>query len=467
MDTPQKQPEHELITVGLKSRMRLPAIERSHPEIDDSVLERSSNPYLGRAPSFVVLIVLMFFGAGGYWSATAPLSKSVTAPGAIATDGQHRAIQTTNTGILTRIFVSEGDEVTSDQPLAQVDDLSLRTEREIARVTLQQLTAKEARLAAERDDVTDISFDHPILQSADAQEIRQEEQERLKFRKDRLDADLAILSAQIQQSKSKIEATAERAKALKTQFEINEEREAVLTDLMDRGHSRIEPILEIRQTIAALQAAHAQARADRIELEERITALRLEIRGQKITFAEQVYEELSSTRVQRAEAEERLAFLKERIEETILRSPTNGRVMNLKHSDAGAVISSAEVLMEIVPVQSGHLVRARVPAGNVDSVRRGQDVKFHLSTATPIDNPEVYGSVVEISADAEFDDKLNDYVFNVVVELTPDMSQLTEWGIDLVPGMRGQVFINAGEHTMLDYLMSPVQKIAANAFNEQ
>src|SRR5262245_28021372 len=57
------------------------------------------------------LIVILFFGVLGTWAALAPLASAVIAPGAIKVEGNNKAVQHLDGGIVREILVKEGDEV--------------------------------------------------------------------------------------------------------------------------------------------------------------------------------------------------------------------------------------------------------------------------------------------------------------------------------------------------------------------
>ena len=74
--------------------------ELREPLTDDIVLRR-----LG-----VALIVFVFLGLGG-WAALAPLDSAADAPGQVTVENYRKTIQHLEGGIVSNIFVKDGDWV--------------------------------------------------------------------------------------------------------------------------------------------------------------------------------------------------------------------------------------------------------------------------------------------------------------------------------------------------------------------
>ena len=93
---------------------------------------------------------LLVGGAGG-WAATAQLTGAVVAPGSVTVDQNLKSIQHRDGGIVSSIAVREGDFVRAGQVLIQLEDAQTKAELSIIRSQLIELSARKARLLAERD----------------------------------------------------------------------------------------------------------------------------------------------------------------------------------------------------------------------------------------------------------------------------------------------------------------------------
>ena len=78
---------------------------------------------------------------------------------------QHvKEVQHRDGGTITEIAVREGDHVEAGQLLLRLDDVQIRAELSIVSGQIQELTARQSRLQAERDGLIAIAFPDNLLQ---------------------------------------------------------------------------------------------------------------------------------------------------------------------------------------------------------------------------------------------------------------------------------------------------------------
>ena len=102
-------------------------------------------------------VAILVFGVGG-WAAVAQLSGAVIASGFVVVESNVKKVQHPNGGIVGQIFVKEGSEVEEGQVVVRLDDTVPRANLGVIRSQLDELTARQARLTAERDNAEAISF---------------------------------------------------------------------------------------------------------------------------------------------------------------------------------------------------------------------------------------------------------------------------------------------------------------------
>ena len=78
--------------------------------------------------------------------------------------------------------------------------------------------------------------------------------------------------------------------------------------------------------------------------------------------------------------------------------------------------------------------------------------------------PEIHGKVNYISADLTTDPQQGVSYYDVRIAL--DDAAADQVAQDFLPGMQGEVFISAGEKTLAQYLMEPMQKRLSHTFRE-
>ena len=80
--------------------------------------------------------------------------------------------------------------------------------------------------------------------------------------------------------------------------------------------------------------------------------------------------------------------------------------------------------------------------------------------------PQLTGTVSLVSADTSRDQQTNAHYFTVRVVL-PDDERRRLGGLQLVPGMPAEVFMQTGSRTMMNYLLKPITEQMNRAFVEQ
>jgi adhesin transport system membrane fusion protein len=131
---------------------------------------------------------------------------------------------------------------------------------------------------------------------------------------------------------------------------------------------------------------------------------------------------------------------------------------------AQRVIGPADPIMQIVPSRERLLIEARLDPRDVGHVEVGQRTVAKISTYDFVRYGGLEGTVVNIAADADTDDRGRHY-FRVVVE-TGDSALGEEENLPIIPGMVATVDIHTGEKRVIE-LIQPVLKTRSEAFRER
>jgi HlyD family secretion protein len=148
-----------------------------------------------------------------------------------------------------------------------------------------------------------------------------------------------------------------------------------------------------------------------------------------------------------------------------IRAPSDGYVHQLNVHTIGGVISPAEPVMNIVPVNDKLELEAKVVPNEIDQVKLGQKatVKLHAANARTI--PDLHGSVSRISADVSRDQQTGTTFYTIRVELPQNELKKLE-NLHLIAGMQAEVFVEVNQRTPFEYFFKPMQEQIARAFRE-
>src|SRR5262245_21882157 len=105
----------------------------------------------------LVVTLVLICGVGG-WAATVQLAGAVIAPGTLVVETNVKKVQHPTGGVVGEILVKEGGQVEAGQVVLRLDDTVTKATLGVVRSQLDELIARQARLAAERDDAEAIAF---------------------------------------------------------------------------------------------------------------------------------------------------------------------------------------------------------------------------------------------------------------------------------------------------------------------
>ena len=143
-----------------------------------------------------------------------------------------------------------------------------------------------------------------------------------------------------------------------------------------------------------------------------------------------------------------------------------GVISALHVKTVGAVVQAGAVLTEIVPRDADHVVRARLLPQDVADVVLGQLARISLSAYDVSRYGALEGRVIHIASNTTEEQNVPPY-YETLIEIGDKGFPNSNVVPDIVPGMQVTVDIIGGKRTVLDYILSPIQKATAVAFREK
>ena len=117
-------------------------------------------------------MVFLTFGVA-VWATTTEIAGALIAPGTIVVESNIKKVQHPTGGVVGELRVKDGDRVKAGDLLVRLDDTVTRANLAIVTKTLTELTARKARLSAERDGSDHITFPEELMQQANVPDIAQ------------------------------------------------------------------------------------------------------------------------------------------------------------------------------------------------------------------------------------------------------------------------------------------------------
>ncbi|MBW2187461.1 MAG: biotin/lipoyl-binding protein, partial [Deltaproteobacteria bacterium] len=105
-----------------------------------------------------LLIVALFFGAGGAWMYFAEITGAVIASGEVRVDTERKTVQHLEGGIVREIMVRNGDHVIAGQPLIILDSSRIVATTDQLSLQIAAATLEDLRLKAEKSLLSEVSW---------------------------------------------------------------------------------------------------------------------------------------------------------------------------------------------------------------------------------------------------------------------------------------------------------------------
>lgn len=167
-----------------------------------------------------------------------------------------------------------------------------------------------------------------------------------------------------------------------------------------------------------------------------------------------------------AQAEARLDALKEKVALTAVRAPVDGIITAVHVNTVGGVVDGGTVMAEMVPIEGEVTVRARVNTDDVSKINVGQDVRISLTAYDVSRYGTLTGKVQKIANNSTQEENLPPYFVTLIKIPDPQFEQ-SGFAPEVVPGMTVIVDVLGGKRTVINYILSPIERAQSIAFREK
>ena len=399
-------------------------------------------------------------------------------------------MQPLETGIVTAILVNDGDHVAAGQVVMRLDQTVAAAERNHIGHDLLSAQLDVARLAALRAGLDtgtdpDASF-VPPREAPPAQVTRTRatmiEQASAQQNK------IAGLDQQIAQKIAEADGIAATIAKLEASLPFVAEQADIRRKAMaiEYGNKIAHLDAQIRladqkNELIVQQRRAAETSAARQALERQRAQTQSE-------YANKILSDLAEAEQKTAGFSEDAIKPDQKLEQQVLRAPVEGSVQQLAVHSVGGVVTPAQQVMMIVPVDSHLEVEAMVANRDIGFVNPGQEAQIKIDTFNFTRYGLLHGKVVNVSHDAMVREKPQDKAgvlksqaalsdssepqgqeFVYVAQIALDQTQLEVEGrmVDLAPGMAVTVEIKTGQRRVIEFLLSPLLRYKQESLRER
>ncbi|MDF2809554.1 MAG: hemolysin secretion protein [Microvirga sp.] len=413
--------------------------------------------------------VTLFAGTVGVWAVATTFSGAVVATGQFVVDGNVKKVQHPTGGVVGELLVREGARVEKGAVIIRLDDTVTRANLQVITKQLDEFAARSARLQAERDrrDVITVAAELARrLGEPEIAELVAAEQALFEARRSSRDGQKAQLVKRVSQLQDMIVGHRSQQAARDRQAVLIEEELLGVRELYQKNLVSLSRKAVLEREAANLEGQMGQLLAAVAQAESRIGETQLQIIQIDDTLREEAMKELREIQARSAELVERRVAAEDQLKRIEIRAPSAGFVHQLAVHTVGGVITPAEPVMMIVPVEDGLQIEARILPPDIDQMVLGQSAQIKLHAFNQRTTPELKGKVSRISADTSRDQQTGSVFYTIRVNVEP--GELARLAPDRISaGMQADVFVKTGERTPLEFIVKPLKDQIAKAFRER
>lgn len=413
-----------------------------------------------RRPRAIVYSGALITLAIGAWMALAQVDRVVHTSGRVVPSGKQQLVQHLEGGIVSQVFVREGDRVEKGQTLIAVSALQANSSLGEKRARLEGLSARAARLQAEADGAA--RFTAPAGAGAASPEMRNQS-DAFDARTSRLQQSLRVIEEQQAQKRQEANEQDARRKGLAAELDVARQQLTLVQTMLAKNAASQLELLDARARVERLGTQIREAESAIPRLQAAAQELQARAAETRAMFRSDSRTALADTRVEMQRLQQEIGADHDRVRRTDIVAPVAGVVNKLLFNTVGGVVKPGDTLMELTPVDDVLVVETRVAPSERGSLQTGQTAIVKVAAYDFTAFGTLRGLVSEISADSLVDERGERY-FRVGV--TVDPASLRQFGKPVTPGMTITADAVTGQRTVLQYLLSPIRGLAATALRD-
>jgi hemolysin D len=468
-------------------------------------------------PVAIMLTICLFFVAALIWSFIGRLDVHAVAPGKMETAGRAKVIQPLESGKILAIGVENGSRVKAGDLLLELDSAEAGADESAARDALDAGLAEIARrrfairavgaLRLEPAGGRDRAAASGIVDQLDAaladadRKIVWEAETPETFRL----RELAVLSADMRQlsgALTNLDKQMAQKEATRQRLNMSIAFQNTLMDTLTQRVSTRQQSIDLnvgtkinlydaKEELEKSQSALASDEGQLIETDAALTELRSEKAKALSQFVADNENKLADAARKADESRQSLAKAAARRARTKLYAPIDGIVQQLSVTTIGQVVTTGQQLMLVTPSDGALRVEALVANLDIGFVKLGQDAVVKVDAFPFTRYGALSGKVIRIASEsldeqeakrvlanatsaanpgaapASAPGQPESFVFPVTIALDQRAMRIDEATIPLTSGMTVTVEIKTDSRRVIDYLLSPLSRVASEAMRER
>lgn len=419
--------------------------------------------------------LLTLVGAGSFflWASLAPLDQGIAVQGTVVVSGKRKAVQSLDSGVVSRILVTEGQAVKEGEPLFRLDQTQVEADVQSLRAQYRLAWASLARWQSERDNLSEVNFPAELIAAGHGQDpdprlamVLEGQRQLFSSRRQALAREQAGLQASIEGAGAQLAGMRRARSDLLAQADSLRQQLSNLQPLAQNGFIPRNRLLEYERQLSQVQQEMAQNAGETGRIEQGIVESRLRLQQQREEYQKEVRTHWADAQVKTLTLEQQLASAGFSLQHSEILAPADGIAVNLGVHTEGAVVRAGQTLLEVVPQGTRLEVEGRLPVNLIDKVGSHLPVDILFTAFNQNSTPRVTGEVSLISADQLEDEKTGQPYYVLRTSVSDAVMEKLN-GLVIKPGMPAEMFVRTGERSLLNYLFKPLLDRAGSALTEE
>lgn len=422
------------------------------------LIEEATTPYMVRTTLMIVSVTIITFII---WAAITDINEISRSTGEVIPVSYVQSIQHLEGGIVSVINVKEGDVVEKGAVLAVLDGTAIK--QDLSQLSVKQLTL-EMQAERLRAFVNHLEPDFNKI-TTDSEELKKAQFEAFQSMVTSRESEKQVLQKQINQKQESLTILASKKSTLEENVKLVQEEHELKKNLSDQGYLSKVSFIEIQKNlnqvkgeINSVDSEINQATSAIEEASSKLVALEAKNR-------DDAYQQLDTIDASIAENAEHIKKLQNQVSRLEIKAPVYGLVKGVNIKTIGGVISSGQLIMEVVPLDATLLVECRILPKDIGHIKKGQDVRVKVSSYDFSKYGVIDGTLENISA-TTFSENGSHYYMGRVALKQNYVGKNPGHNL-ILPGMTVEADILTGKKTILAYLLKPIQAAASEALTER
>jgi len=424
------------------------------------LLSTTKNSRLLILTSFLFVLTLLL------WMYYAKIDQLVRGVGRVIPSQKIQSIQNLEGGIVSKVWVQEGDRVKVGDVLVELDKKNFQSKEQENSLKIYELKAKILRLEAEANSKKFITKKFIIKKGVLEHKLEQEFQ-LYKANKRVLKEELNILTKQLFQKRNELAEKKAKKENLAKTLTLTKQEVQMKEDLLAKLVGSRNELNLAQQKLSSIEGEYSATKLAIPRLLSVIEEVKNQMKQTKVKFQKKALEELTLAKGELSRVEQLNISKKDRVSRATVRSPVTGTVQKLFFNTVGGVVKAGEEILQIVPSDDILIIESKIRPSDIAFIAQGQEVIVRFTAYDFSVYGSLKGKVTQISADTMIDENDKKSYYQVQIKTEKNYLGEEENKLKIMTGMVTTVDIITSEQRVMDYVLKPILRAGFNVMSER